>query len=263
MTAMLWTVAFRVGASVAISGLCISGCASSSINPSSTMINCASTTAPLALAVGARANTPSPDLYQVSDLITDAANAQEKITLVRIDGSPRIVYSQAFVTDAGNPTSRQSGLNAYLQGIERVFAGNIHAVVPGADVIMALNLAAQSAGPGGNVVIIDSGLQTVGPLNFRTDDLLEASPTDVVTFLHRSHALPDLNDRHVIFVGLGDTASPQRPLDLREQQNVINIWLQIARAGGAACVGVDPAANDSPALTDVPSVGVVAVSPPP
>lgn len=247
--------------SAAALGLSLAGCGG---HPAAgPFLGCAPAGAPLAMAVGARANSPSPDISAEGALINGAARARKRITLIRIDGSPQPAYGGAFTTTDTTSGAVQNDLNTYLARIEAVFTGPIHARAGGADVLGALTMAAQSTSPGGNVVVIDSGLQTVAPLDFRKGGLLAASPGDVVTFLRKQHLLPDLNGRHVILAGFGNTAAPQPRLDLAQRRNVADIWRQIALAAGAACVRLDTHPNGSPAVTGVPPVAIVPVPKPP
>ena len=56
----------------------------------------------------------------------------------------------------------------------------------------------------------------------------------------------------VVLVGVGDTAPPQLPLSIGQQDNVVAIWSAIAKAGGATSVRVDPAPLSGPAPAHVP-----------
>jgi OOP family OmpA-OmpF porin len=255
-----------VGVSTAALGLGLAGCGGSAgpaAGPSS--LDCVLPKAPLAVAVGARANSPNPTsgLNQVSPLINTVAGAEQPITLIRLDGSPEVFFQQTFSTTAGNGSSRQSDLNNFLGGLNKVLNRQVQARVAQADVLTALTLAAQSTHPGGNVVLIDSGLQTTAPLDFRHGGLLDSDPADVVRFLRGQHLLPDLSGRHVLLVGFGDTAAPQQRLDLQQQQNVMSIWRQMAMAAGATCVGLDNEPSGQSAVSDVPAVGLVPVPAPP
>jgi hypothetical protein len=51
---------------------------------------------------------------------------------------------------------------------------DVAAVEKGADPLTALSRAAAAAGQGGTVVLVDSGLQTVAPLDFSAAKLLDA-----------------------------------------------------------------------------------------
>ena len=128
----------------------------------------------------------------------------------------------------------------------------------------ALNVAGRAAHSacsyGGTIYVEDSGLQETGALNFREPGMLDANPTDVVTFLENQGELPDLRSLKVVFVGLGDTAPPQIPLSISQQDNVIAIWTAIGKASGAISVVIDPTPrNGISAPQNVPTVLLVPV----
>jgi outer membrane protein OmpA-like peptidoglycan-associated protein len=125
------------------------------------------------------------------------------------------------------------------------------------DQLSALQQAARATPPDGVVVLVDSGIQTVAPLDFRKDDLLEADPAEIRAFLDKNDLLPKLKGMAVLLVGIGNTALPQDRLDQRTQDNLIAIWKAIATGGGASCVETLTEPNTQPAVTAVPAVTTV------
>jgi outer membrane protein OmpA-like peptidoglycan-associated protein len=117
-------------------------------------------------------------------------------------------------------------------------------------------VAASEVPAGGDVVMIDSGVQTKEPLNFATG-LLSDDPQTIVEYLKRAHELPDLAGKQVYFFGLGWTASPQPSLGISYRSKVVQIWQAIAHAAGAKCVGVDQNANTKAAVPNLPAVSLV------
>jgi OOP family OmpA-OmpF porin len=105
-------------------------------------------------------------------------------------------------------------------------------------------------------VLIDSGLQTVTPLNYADPGLLMSPPSDIVKFLRQQNLLPHLHGRHVLLVGFGYTASPQPALNQAQQDSVIAQWEAVIKASGG-CAVVDSAPNTSPEQRDLPVVSVV------
>jgi outer membrane protein OmpA-like peptidoglycan-associated protein len=141
----------------------------------------------------------------------------------------------------------------------------VRAQSPEADVLGALGLAGRSVqgARAGTVVLVDSGLSTVAPLDFRQAGLLDAPVADTVGFLRDHQALPDLSGATIVLAGLGDTAAPQAALDTAQRGELVSLWKGIAQAAGATCVAVvdEPRSGDAP--SDVPPVSTVAVPPPP
>ncbi len=205
-----------------------------------------------------RSNVPTPRYpAPTTSLLETTANDQQQISLIRIDGQPKIFTPPTFSTTAQNSLARSREVNNYLNTyISPILRDEMDAQVPQADLLTALSLAAAATGPNGNIILIDSGLQTVAPLAYQQGDLLMAQPSDIVAFLRQEKLLPDLKGRHVLLSGFGYTASPQPPLTIAQRANVINQWEAIIKAGGG-CVTADNAPNTAPETPGLPIVSVV------
>ena len=136
--------------------------------------------APLTLVIGARSNVPDPSLPSfVDSLLQTAANSGQQISFVRIDGRPSVFTLPPFTTTAGNEAARQRDVLEYLNAnVTHILNGEIRAQVPQADVLTALDLAAAITGPNGNIILVDSGLQTVAPLGYWQSGILMAPPAE-------------------------------------------------------------------------------------
>ena len=152
-------------------------------------LSCPVPVGPLAFAVSGRSNSPEPGLPQaVQDatvsVLTRAVDEgyEPRVTLVNVDGRPTSAGSDTFSTDAGNGIAAEDDRNQFLNGFGEAVTG-LRAQTPEVDVLTALDLAGRSAGSGGQggnrpgtVVLVDSGLSTVAPLDFRQRGLLDAPP---------------------------------------------------------------------------------------
>jgi outer membrane protein OmpA-like peptidoglycan-associated protein len=225
----------------------------------------------MAIAVSGRANSPEPGLptsVQQAAISVVAGAADQKVapkfTVVDLDGRPTVAGSDTYRTDAGNAIAAQDDQNAFLSGLGKAIGG-VRAQYPEADVLGAMGLAGRSVQGGrpGTVVLVDSGLSTVAPLDFRQAGLLDAPVPDTVGFLRDHRALPDLAGATVVLAGLGDTAAPQAALDTAQRGELVSLWKGIAAASGAACVAVVDEPRSGEAPSDVPPVTTVAVPPPP
>ncbi|SCF41444.1 OmpA family protein [Micromonospora matsumotoense] len=215
----------------------------------------------MSLAIGARANSPTPALPElVEDLARSAARKHKGVSVVQVDGRADVdLGPQVFDSKAENGNKYEKDLARWLDGL-RQYVAKMQADEPEADVLKALDVAAAQVGPGDTVVLVDSGLQTTAPLDFRTRGTLDADPTEVVEFLRRSDSLPDLTDRHVLLVGVGDTAPPQAELDVARRRHVVELWTAVAKAGGARCVELRESPNGTRSGIDSPPVSVVPVA---
>lgn len=218
------------------------------------------TNGPVALSIAARANTPKPVLpEQISGVLANAASAGKKITVIRADGRPQQAFSGSFSSNAANQQARVDDLRQFSIRLNTAISA-VRARASEADPLTALSLAARFAGPGGTVAMVDSGLQTSEPLDFRDEGMLDANPGEVTDLLQRRGLLPDLTDRRVILAGIGDTAAPQAPLDNLRHRHLVDIWRSIVqRSGGCALLLDTPLSGD--AISGVPPVSTVSVQP--
>jgi OmpA-OmpF porin, OOP family len=258
-----------VGAAAVLVGTASAGCASSSANGSKALPSCLVPKEPVALAIGARSNSPMPSLTAgITAVMNTAVNAHQTISVVRLDGNPRVVFSQPFIPQGNNSQTRKTEYNTYVTKLNEILQGtqqtstDIRAQIPQANVLDTLAEASSEVPRGGNVIVMDSGLQTTEPLDFSTG-LLSDDPQTIVDYLKHAGELPDLAGRHVYFFGLGWTASPQPALGISNRNKVIQIWAKIASAAGASCVAFDPTANTQDAVPNRPQVTIVTPPPPP
>jgi OmpA-OmpF porin, OOP family len=254
----------------ALTAAILAGCGGGGVTSSAAeQPSCLALRKPVALAVGARSNSPMPVLSAaVTTVVNSAINAEQPVTVVRLDGNPHVVFSQAFNPQGANSESRKTDYNQYVANLNQILQGtqqpatDIQAQTPQADVLGALGIAASEVPPGGNVILMDSGLQTTAPLDF-SSGLLNDDPGTVADYLKHAGELPDLKGRRIYFVSLGWTASPQPELGVPNRDKVEQIWASIARDAHASCVGFDNSADTQTAVPGRPPVTVVTPPPPP
>ncbi|NKZ05271.1 OmpA family protein [Actinomadura latina] len=224
--------------------------------------------APLALVVGARSNVPETRFPDVTmPLLRLAAKSGQEISLIRVDGRPNVIKLPPFHTTAKNDKAKNAVLDGYIgETVRPALAGNaadsVHARAPEADDLTALTLAAAAVPDGGNIIMVDSGLQTTAPLDFRQTGQFSAEPDEIVKFLTDRKLLPDLHGRNVLLSGFGYAAAPQETLSQEWRTKVIGQWSAIVKAGGG-CIAVDREPNTSTALPGLPPVTPVKLPPAP
>lgn len=109
------------------------------------------------------------------------------------------------------------------------------------------------------MIILDSGLQTTGDLNFASENLLDAEARDIVIQLTHKAAIPDLAGVEVIWLGLGDVAAPQKDLTPKNRQNLIAIWEAILTKAGARSVDIRSDLPSNTKRAGLPDVSIVAI----
>jgi outer membrane protein OmpA-like peptidoglycan-associated protein len=217
---------------------------------------------PLVIAVGNHANQPTPTLpADVQEALLRAAYHGRPISIVRVDGAPTSLGTETFRSDAKNDERFRQDLADFLGGVAGA-AANAKAVKPEADPLDAIALAADAAGTGGTVILIDSGLQTVAPLDFDQPGLIDADPADIADFLSSTNELPHLAGDRFITVGIGYTAPPQAGLTIADRDNLTAIWAAIAAKAGAECEGAIAGGGSDAATKGLPAVTPIAIVPP-
>jgi len=226
----------------------------------------------IAVIVGNRANSPAPAIPTAElDSRLDALirlsrsskvdeEAVVGVDVIRLDGEPAITCVVKLDVNTHNDAADADAANRFRSDI----ANRVHEVQaqkPEADVLGALSLAAKSIGNGGTIFLIDSGLQTVNPLNFAATKLIGQEPDQILDLLRPIAPLPDLTGRTVVFAGIGYTAPPQERLHEGQQQLLVRLWQALAEQAGAKVV-VLPQPNTDPAATGLPKVTPVAVPDP-
>jgi OOP family OmpA-OmpF porin len=250
-----------VAALLAVTAL--AGCGDDeAFTPEQSMLPCPTDAAkPLTLVVGARANSPRPSLpEEIKTLVRGAAKAGQRVQVVRVDGEPNVAAGGTFKTSAKNDSRRNTELENFITRMTALVTGLVPKK-PEADVLGALTEAASVTPEGGTVVLIDSGLPTVGPLSFTDSYMFHAEPADVAGFLKAQNLMPALTGKSVVLVGMGNTAEPQQELDENLRGRVAALWQTVAEQAGAACVhDLRTPSRRAAFETNVP---VSTVSPPP
>ena len=137
----------------------------------------------------------------VRSLVQRALDAEGYLAVIKIDGNPEIVASGNLTLDqryrqgdaALLEKEAKNRLTALLAEL-----GNVRADTPEVNTLEAIRLAARQLtdAPDGAekiILIVDTGLSTAGPLNFR-NNLLNAEPEALAAELDGLEAIPGLLD---------------------------------------------------------------------
>jgi outer membrane protein OmpA-like peptidoglycan-associated protein len=204
----------------------------------------------LAIVVGAHANIPAAELSGAADDALEAAVVAESyLSVVVADGEPFQTAEGRLLASDENSTARdQDRENNRRQA--RAELTEAAAKTPEVDLLTALDVAARSISSASGqhtLIVVDSGLSTVAPLDFTEPGLLDADPAALADGLKAAGALPDLTDvDRVVFQGLGDTAPPQQPISQAQRTNLKAIWQAVvAAAGGSSDVEDAPLTGDA------------------
>jgi outer membrane protein OmpA-like peptidoglycan-associated protein len=186
--------------------------------------------------IGARSNMPAPRLDgQALAVLEEAVENQSYVSMVVADGEPSVIGEKDLLIEGANDVAREQSKQENRQEVEQgILAAK--ADDEEVDLLTALDLAARTVRSTNTtpstIVVVDSGLSTVPPLDFTREGMLGADPQDVVDNLKAQDALPDLSDLAVVWQGMGDTAPPQEPLSNGRRKNLQAIWAAILAAAG-------------------------------
>lgn len=211
----------------------------------------------LAIVVGARNNTPPPELDGLAAQARDTAVTDRSfLSIVVADGRPFEAGHGVLQVNAANSIAAQEQQDANRRKVDQALDAAA-AKTPEADLLAALDLAARAihSRPGPHtIVVVDSGLSTTGALDFTQPGLLDADPKELAQSLADARELPDLHGDDVVFQGLGDVADPQQPLGRPVRMQLIAIWQAVAEASGAGHVAVEESPLEGRPDADLPSV---------
>jgi OmpA-OmpF porin, OOP family len=207
------------------------------------------------LIIGAHLNVPAPSLSPAQDpriacLVTAAIKNNKPVMIVVADGQPTLI--RVKLTN-GTGSLAQQDSPWVTKDVQRVDAA-VTAARPnsaGIDDLAALAVAADAARaagvPDSRLVLLDSGLDDRGALDFTVPGVLAALPSEVVDQLRKDSELPPLQGFTVILAGLGYTSPPQALPSVKWRDNITAIWAAVTAAAGAQ-VQVIPVPMQGPSI---------------
>ena len=213
------------------------------------------------LVIGAHRDAPKPMLDPlVICQLTAAIRTGEPVRIVVASGQPQVITPQ-LPSQANATLAEQHSpwVGRDVQLVETAIAA-ARPEAPGVDDLAALVVAVDEAHtlgvPDADLVLIDSGLDDRGALDFTVPGLVAATPAEVAGQLKATGNLPDLQGFTVTLVGIGYTAAPQLPLSEKWRSNVTAIWDAVLQAAGAR-VEVIPQPGQGPSVSTAEPVRLV------
>lgn len=200
----------------------------------------------------------------VQDTAYDTVAGFGFVSAVNIDGQPEIVLAQSYdIPESFKQASQQklktdarANTTALLAGLQNVIADDAEV-----DYLEGLRLAARSLSSlegydSKTIIMLGTGLSSVGTLDFR-NNLLSAEPEALVSLLEERQEIPDLRGFTVVWQQLGDVAAPQKALTQRQRIRLQEIWGAIVERGGGTFVYNDIMAAPAVQTVEYPAVSVV------
>ena len=243
---------YRLLAAAAAATL-ITGCESlAGLNATVTAVQDCGHPQGMIIIVGAHRNAPAPELGPaLTCQLSRAVQAGAPVRIVVSDGQPQVIDPRLEPVTGGTLAQQASPrAEQDVQRVQQVIA-DARPDSAGADDLAALAVAADEARalgvPAAELVLLDSGLDDRGALNFTVPGMVAATPSEVAGQLKSTGNLPNLSGFTVVLSGIGYTAPPQVPLPARWRTNLTQIWTTVATAAGAK-VQVIPQPGQSPSI---------------
>ncbi len=250
-------------AALTCGSLVLAACGHSSEAAAPSALGCQLPNGPVAFAVGGRANTPAVSGTPVLSAVAQAASANEaRVTLLDTGGHPAALGTFDLELVGKNRPARKKEVKRNASMLAASL-GQVAATSPEANPLEALNRAADSVRSalgdtqGGAIVLVDSGLQTTGALDYTQEGMLAADPQDIAKVLSGGGQLPDLSGMTVYLVGIGQTVAPQESLDAGARRNVQAQWRAIVEGAGATCVDFDNTPRSAAQAAGLPAVTAI------
>ena len=258
---------WRVGRAAAAVGVVVgllAGCATGSADEAAEIPGCGrGSDGPLVLVVSGRSMSAGPNLSPgLLEVVAEAVAAQRPVVLVNADGSPAALGTFPVLGQSPGTSGYEREVRNLVDDIATRVA-QVRADSPQIDVLGSMDVGVRAARDLSDrppvIVVADSLLSTVPPIDFTRPGMLSADPDEIVESLRSTFGLPDLRGGSVLFYGVGNVAQPQQPLPPGLRRAVADIWEAVATASGAACVASVEVAGDGRSPDGVPTVDPVPV----
>lgn len=221
----------------------------------------------LSIILGAHSNSTILNLEALRDDLTALCSEEgNTITLFLADGQPSVI-SRTQTSDLPSFRTSSQIENIIKDRTEEIMSAaySARAKYEEVDLLSAISLASRDLqkyseeDSDRKLIILDTGLQTVSPLNFSTADISTLSADSIASALRESSAIPDLSGVEVIWHRT-DPAAPQEELPASAQANLENIWRAILSAGNASDVEIMEELPIDGRYEDLPTVSTVPVA---
>lgn len=210
------------------------------------------------------ANIAELNVEKAEKFIGDVCNSYGYISIITVDGEPFLHGSIDVPEQKKNLSAQKQKDIAEKQKNEIMeFLQQNKAKTPQVDTLAALQMGARAleAQEGKKrMLIMDSGLQTKGLVDFSQSLLENVEPDKIVEQLKNDNAIPELQGAEVIWIGLGETCAPQSELQQKHRENLQNVWEAILVESGANVTFYSDVAVKKEADETLPYVNTVQIA---
>lgn len=206
----------------------------------------------LVLVVPVHQGAQRPGVPAAWDCALDAAvRTGTPVGVVTAEGRPQVLLrDHAAAVDGGNELAVADEVVAAKNAIISVVAGAT-ASSDGNDALAAYALAADLAGPGGQILSLDNGATDTGVVRTVEPGMTTVvDPADTAQLVLDQEACPAVSGLRVELYGVGSQVAPAAALSQRQRDRLAHTWRAILAACGAEVVVVAlPRTGEGPVTT--------------
>lgn len=220
----------------------------------------------IAVVEGAVSNRPVINQKALESWMTETASITDStVTLICADGAPYVAADfQIPALQGGLSGSKKRTL--IQKRAEQLIstAVQVKAKTEQSNLLEAIDMGCRqlqtcSDEEQRTLLILDSGISSVEPLNICASGLEGFEAKDIVEQLEEASAIPDCSGLDIVFYNLGDTEKPQEALTSSQKKLLQEIWQGIFEAGQAAHITFAADLPSSAGYEDLPKVDTVSV----
>lgn len=224
----------------------------------------------IAVVIGDRANMPEPQLStQDQTMLDDALLSNDMMYVVSVSGDPQTVYQKHLKTACDGDAACTGATDSFNSGVLPTLVPYAKARAAEADTLDAILLAAQDLDESGvsgpkQIIVIDSGLQTIGDITLQSPGAFSVTASSLVAQLKATpDRLSQLKGISVLWQGLGTVFTPQHQIPVDDVTSMQAMWKAVLGAGGAT-LKTEPSDDPNTApISGLPAVTSVSFAPPP
>jgi len=197
--------------------------------------------------------------------IYDACYSYGNLSAICIDGKPYVACNYNIASpDKHIDEAKRKQLAA--NNTKQIIAdmSGISGKTENVDTLSAINLSAESLQSTDTscqktMIIYDSGLCSTGLMDMREKNFFDAPAEKIVAQLKELHAIPDMKNIAVTWVGLGTTCGEQNDLYESHKYKLKNLWEKILTAGGATVTFDSSPLSDEQYEKELPNCATIPI----
>lgn len=213
------------------------GCSSNDEHPTNVTKSVAIVSATRSCSAYPNFNNP-----EIIETVSTAFMSSGTVSHIICDGNPEVLESVTYKLPE-QYKNNSTLIEKDAKNMAIAFLDNVSTTIaqsPEVDILKALSNAVRSlsSAPSNSekiIIVIDSGIQTTGMINF-SNNLLNAPAEKIADDLFDKGYIPDFNNTTIMWYQLGDVIAPQDELTPSHQHKLKELWTSIIEKGNGKII---------------------------